>query len=238
MNALPLGLDEPRIIRVIDLETSGLPDDEGAEIVEVGFVDVLLDDLSTARSWSTLVRPAKPITPKTMAVHHITNDEVAAAPTFAQVMPYISKGLSEHDLFCAHNAKFERHFLGMFRNRWVCTHKSALTIWPDFESHSNQACRYELGLSLDKALAEPPHRALPDAYVTAHILIECLKQRPATELVAITESPILLRTVGFGKHRGKTFEELARSDKGYLQWMSGQEFDEDVKHTVKHWLGR
>lgn len=238
MNALPLGLDEPRIIRVVDLETTGLPDDEGSEIVEVGFVDVLLDNLAIVKQWSTLVKPVRAITPKTMAVHHITNDEVASAPSFGQIIPEVSKGLSEHDLFCAHNAKFERHFLDMFRHRWVCTHKSAMSLWPNFESHSNQACRYELGLVLDKALAEPPHRALPDAYVTANILIECLKQRPALDLVMITDSPVLLRTIGFGKHRGKTFEELAHTERGYLQWMSGQDFDEDVKHTVKHWLGR
>ncbi|EOG6839198.1 hypothetical protein ACLH0Q_006002 [Klebsiella pneumoniae] len=40
----------------------------------------------------------------------------------------------------------------------------------------------------------------------------------------------------FGKHKGKTFEEVATEDKGYLRWLLGTDLDEDMEFTVKHWL--
>lgn len=145
--------------------------------------------------------------------------------------------MAEADIYCAHNIKMERHFFSGGDHRWICTYRCAVAIWPDFESHTNQGVRYHLGIDLVKELAEPPHRALPDAYVTAHILLECLEHRSLQELIDITAKPILLKRIGFGKHRGTTFEELAKTQLGYLKWMLGQDFDEDIKFTIKHWLG-
>lgn len=229
-------LEGSAIIRVIDFETTGLPDDEGAEIVEIGSVDLMADTMTIENPRQTLVKPKRPITPKTMAVHHITNDMVTDAPSIGQTIGMLTAGLSENDLFCAHNIKMERHFFPGGNRRWICTLKAAQSIWPDFESHSNQAVRYELGIDIPEAQSQPVHRALPDAFVTACILRECLHHHTVEELVNITKKPTLIKMVRFGKHRGKTFEELAKSDRGYLEWMAKQDFDEDVAFTVKHWL--
>jgi hypothetical protein len=74
----------PRIARVIDFETTGLPDDEAAEIVEAGFVDVdLVADgfpIVANSAWQSLVKPVGPIPAVTMAVHHIMPEDVAEAP--------------------------------------------------------------------------------------------------------------------------------------------------------------
>lgn len=107
-------------------------------------------------------------------------------------------------------------------------------------SHSNQVLRYWLDLDrssgFDRAMAMPPHRALPDAYVTAHILIRLLKESTIEEMVGISSRPALLRRIGFGKHKGLLFSE-APSD--YLRWIVDKaEFDVDVTATARFWLER
>ena len=41
-----------------------------------------------------------------------------------------------------------------------------------------------------------------------------------------------------GKYRGKSFEEVAKIDSGYLQWIIWADFTEDIKYTCKVWLGQ
>ncbi|MDX9866189.1 MAG: 3'-5' exonuclease [Anaerolineaceae bacterium] len=66
----------------IDTETTGL--DKTAEIVEIAIIDhdgsILFDEL---------VKPARPIPADAAAVHHITNDMVASAKTWAVHWPII-----------------------------------------------------------------------------------------------------------------------------------------------------
>ena len=68
-------------IRIIDLETAGNgPND----VCEIGWQDVALDDngrwsLNEERG-ALFVNPGSPISPETMAVHHILDSDVAGAP--------------------------------------------------------------------------------------------------------------------------------------------------------------
>lgn len=81
----------------------------------------------------------------------------------------------------------------------------------------------------------PPHRAGPDAYVTAFILRELIDQAPIEDLVRWSSGPALLARVGFGKHRGKRWSEVPAD---YLDWLinkSGTD-DRDVRATAKHYL--
>ncbi len=48
---------------------------------------------------------------------------------------------------------------------------------------------------------------------------------------------ILIKTMNLGKYRWMSFEEVAQIDKGYLNWMVGADFSEDIKYTCKVWLG-
>ena len=82
----------------------------------------------------------------------------------------------------------------------------------------------------------PQHRALPDAYVTAHILVQLMSRCSVYELVAIFGKPALLNRLNFGKHRGMKFSEAPVD---YLQWMPDKsEFNEDAKFSAADWLQR
>lgn len=234
---------QAKIVRVIDLETTGYPEDEGSEICEIGWVDLDLAAMTIGSPVTMLVNPGHPIPPHTRAVHHISDEMVAGAMEPRAAVAKACAGMSMSDVFCAHNSVFERHFIGNVGRRWVCTLKAAYRAWPDMKSHSNQALRYELGIDVepdfDPEAAMPPHRALPDAWTTAFILRRLLQMRPLSRLIEIEQQPAFLHKFGFGKHFGKTFEEVSKIDRGYLDWIvEKSDLDEGVKFTARYWLGK
>ncbi len=80
----------------------------------------------------------------------------------------------------------------------------------------------------------PSHRALPDAYVTAHLLRRLLDERTVDQLLTISRYPALLRKMNFGKHKGMSFAD-APAD--YLEWIRDKsDMNEDTKFTAKYWL--
>lgn len=227
------------MIRVIDYETTGTNEEADAEIIEAGSYDLVQDEEGgrwrVTRPVCWLVKPSKLIPPQARAVHHISDADVANVPLLRDV---IDDFLDGADICAAHNAKFEEHFTPHKGLRWVCTYKCALVVWPDAPGHGNQALRYWLGLDdgedfvADRSM--PPHRALPDAYVTAHLLRRLLAERSIDELLTISRYPALLRKMNFGKHKGMAFAD-APTD--YLEWIRDKsDMNEDTKFTAKYWL--
>jgi exodeoxyribonuclease X len=231
---------DARILRVIDYETTGTPGDAGAEVIEMAYVDVDPVARAVTANWRSFAKPTGPIPPQVKAVHHILEEDVAAAPLIADLWPVLFGNCGTQDVLVAHNASFEQHFHSGDGRPWIDTYKCALVIWPDAPSHSNQILRYWLDLdrseNFDRAAAMPPHRALPDAYVTAHVLIRLLQESSIAAMIDISAKPALLRRIGFGKHKGLLFSE-APAD--YLKWIIDKaEFDADVTATARFWLDR
>ncbi len=109
---------------------------------------------------------------------------------------------------------------------WICTKNAHCEFWPDAPGHSNQILRYWRNLTLDNELAMPPHRAAPDAWVTAHLLSQMLDLATTEQMISWTTEPKLLPKVPFGKHRNMRWSEVP-SD--YLSWMVKQaDMDKDV----------
>lgn len=235
------------LIRVVDLETTGLPPD--AEVIEIAAVDVRISPFALPRidegrtltgqprPMQAFVCPPRPIPPEASAVHHIIDGDVAGALPWCEVWPgFISPAVT---YYCAHSAKFERAFIPdiMTDDRpWICTWKCALRLWPDAPKHSNQALRYWLKRpGLDRSKANLAHRAWPDAYVTAHLLAAMLECVTAEQLVAWSAEPAILPRITFGKLRGRPWSD---ADGGLLHWVIDRDFDEDVKFTVRAELER
>lgn len=227
------------LIRVIDLEATGFPPD--AAPIEIGAVDVSAGDLQpTTLSifGSDLIHTERAIPPEASAVHHIVADDILGAPTWENVLPrYLQMG--EPDVFAAHNAKFERAFItdALTGGRpWICTWKCALRLWPDAPGHSNQVLRYWRNPpGLERDVAYLAHRALPDAYVTAHLLVAMLEQASVEQLIAWSAEPALLARIPFGDFRGSPWSAC---DVGFLHWVLRRDFDEDLLFTARHELQR
>jgi exodeoxyribonuclease X len=172
-------------------------------------------------------------------VHHISDEDVAKAKSWDAVCStfFDRENFSDIVAFAAHNAAFDQQWLppDLLGNLpLICTYKAALHIWPDAPRHTNQVLRYWLNLDMDRSLADRAHRAMPDAYVTAHLLREILKHATMEELIRWTNQPALLPKVTFGKYRGQTWTDVPPD---YLQWiLRQQDMNEDVVHTARHYL--
>lgn len=227
--------------RVIDIETTGLA--PPSEIIEIGSVDVVIDDgkIEIEEPRSQLYRPLNGISPETMAVHHITqNDFLPDTPVCTEAnLTAAVLAMPKPDALVAHNCEFEQRFIpdhAVANLPWICTHKIALRVWPEAPRHSNQVLRYWRNLTLDAALAMPPHRAGPDAWVTAHLFAEMAQSTPVVEMLEWTLKPKQLRTISFGKHRGSPWSEIPVD---YLHWMTRQtDMDVDALYCAKEELAR
>lgn len=225
----------PRIIRVIDFETTGTPEDANAEVIEMGRVDIELETGKLINGWCTYCKPTKgPIPPTSMAIHHIRDDEVAHARPAALVWETFFAECGFDDILAAHNAKFEQHFHDGGGRRWIDTYKCALSLWPDAPGHGNQVLRYWLGLEVGDHEATPVHAALPDAYVTAHILLKMLEFVSIDDMVKVSKKPAFQTYLRFGKHKGERYD-AAPVD--YLMWLRDKsDMGEDVKYSATRWL--
>lgn len=229
----------PAKIRVIDYETTGTQEDAEAEVVEMGRIDFIVRSCTIENPWTSLCKPMDGIPPVTKAVHHIRDEDVDGAPPARELWPYMTDGMGEGDVFCAHNAPFEVHFSppDFQQWKWIDTYKVALIAWPDAPGHSNQVLRYWFDIDalpdFDRSRAEPPHRALPDSYVTAFVLRKLLETKSIEEMIKISSYPAVLRRIRFGKHRGSLFSDVPAD---YLEWLLTSEMGEDVKFTAKREL--
>jgi len=228
------------VLRIIDFETTGM--EPPAEVVEVGYCDLVQTE---AFGWQvenpvSFLCGVSAMLPEVRAVHHITLAEVASKDPFDAIS--LVEDSDHCAVIAAHNMAFEEQWLqieGIMPR--LCTLKAALRVWPDAPAHSNSVLRYWLEdqglLSLDHDTAMPPHRAGPDAYVTAHIL-KALFAAGATgkEMVAWTREPRLLPTCPIGKFRGKPWAEV---EAGFLNWMLQQPtMEADLKWNAEREIAR
>ena len=228
----------PRI-RVIDLETAG---NGPHNVCEIGWQDVEQGEdgrwrLGEERG-SRLVNPGRPIEPAAMAVHHILDSQVADAPFWRAAAPDILRPDGGVLALAAHRAAFEQRYCRPHLTggaAWICTWKSALRVWPELPSFSNQMLRYtRRPEGLVHEIGLPAHRALPDAYVTAHHLRDMLNQAGVDQLLAWSREPGLLPRVPAGPQRGKAFKDL---DSDSLQALT-RERDADVRFSAQTELRR
>jgi exodeoxyribonuclease X len=227
------------VITVVDFETTGM--EPPAQVVEVGFCDLVNDGAGwMVKEGGGWLCGVDAIPPEVRAVHHISLEEVAGRPVYDPSSLWGLCASRRTSVVAAHNAEFEARFWGEAPVPILCTYKAALRVWPDASSHSNGALRYWLQdhkvISPDHDRCMPPHRAGPDAYVTAHILQALLKHVTAAEMVAWTKEPRLLPTCPIGKERGKKWAEV---DGGFLSWMTNQPtMEADLKWLAQRELDR
>lgn len=211
-------------LRVIDFETTGIPE-EGVEhsVCEAAYVDANTED-GFFSAYSSLVTPTTEMSIEALAVHHINDFTGAISWERAQ------EELIDNDaIYVAHNADFEKQFFNPEGSQWIDTWKCALKLYPDAPRHTNQVLKYFLEIR-DDILDHPPHRALPDCYVTVKILKAMLEKVSVEDMIRVSDEPPYLTKIDFGKHRGEKFADLPPS---YLDWLSKQDMDEGVLEAVK-----
>jgi DNA polymerase III epsilon subunit-like protein len=192
-----------------------------------------------------LFNPGKPISIEAMSIHHITNEMVMDKPPFKDSKTWktlTSLFADTSNIMVAHNAKFDVEMLrreDIQPQKTICTYKMARFLDKDgiIPQYNLQYLRYYLSLNIDAS----PHNALGDILV-----LEALFQRiyakandefgieAIEKMIEVTQNPVLLPRMPFGKHKGMKFEEIPTD---YLEWLFGTDLDEDMAYTFKHYLG-
>lgn len=210
-----------------------------------------------SESFTGLYKPENKIPPEASAVHHITNKMVKDLPSFKESgdQEKIKKLFEDKDsVVVAHNAPFDLMIIkkeDITPNKFICTLRVARELDSEgkIDRYNLQYLRYLLEIEVD-AVA---HDAMGDVLVLEK-LFERLKNKIISEsnlsedkaiekMIEISSHPSLLRTFNFGKHLGKKLEDVARTDRGYLEWLLAQklesdQIDEDWIYTLKHHLGK
>jgi exodeoxyribonuclease X len=166
---------------VVDVEGNGQlqPD-----LVEIAAVPIVGGAVGEPSSW--LMKPARPIRYFATRIHGLTNDDVADAPSFAEVEAEVRRAL-DADVLVAHNAHVDVGVLRRHLGEWECpevldTLKLAKRLRPNRES-------YKLGALVEAfSLAEglpddlKPHRATYDVLVAARLFVRLTTRDDDTPL--------------------------------------------------------
>jgi DNA polymerase III subunit epsilon len=91
-------------VAVLDFETTGI-DPGMRHPVQVAICPLNLGD-TAGPTWQSLIRPPCPIPPEASAVHGISDDDVANAPTWAEVEDEVL-GRLDGRVLCAYNLPFD-----------------------------------------------------------------------------------------------------------------------------------
>ena len=147
---------------VLDTETTGL-DYTKERMVE--FAAARLENGKIKDEFQTLINPQQHIRKSSIAIHGITQDMVADAPTEAEAMPKILEFIGDYPIV-AHNAIFDYTFLNEaslrttgkeLTNTRIDSQQMFKEVYPDLESHGLEALTKKFNVDLTNH-----HRAMAD----------------------------------------------------------------------------
>jgi len=160
-----------------DLETTGLRPDRDRIVEIAGY------DPTTDRTFSSLVQPNMPIPGESQKVHGISDEMVATAPTFPELVEQWNEFCSGEVILIAHNGdNFDMRFLAAEYKRAGATLPTWKTIdtlkWsrryrPDLPKHQLQFLREVYGIPENQA-----HRALDDVKTLAAVFSAMVDDLP------------------------------------------------------------
>ena len=245
----PLRLQRPLVW--LDLESTGLAPEKD-RIVEISIIKQFPDGRIERRTWR--VNPGVAIPPEATAIHRIRDQDVADAPGFAAIAPELAQWLDGCDVGGFGVARFDvllltAEFLraGVPFDIGGRAVLDAQVVYHMKERRDlSAASRFYLGRELQgahdsgvdveaaRAVLEAQLERYPDLPRDARLLAD----RLGTEVPRWVDSEGKLRwdknevVVSFGRHRGHSLRELARSQPDYLEWLLASDFADDLKTIV------
>ena len=246
---MELNLKNPIIF--FDIESTGL-NVASDRIVEICAVKVMPNgdqEIKTRR-----LNPTIPISPEAQAVHGISNEDVKDCPTFKEIAKSLAKWMEGCDFAGYNSIKFDipllaEEFLRVgidfdFRKRNLV---DVQNIFHKLEQRTLSAA-YKFYCQKD---LENAHSAEADTLATYEILKSQLDRYPndlqndvkmlaefstRSKLVDYAGRIVLndkdQPTINFGKHKGKTVEEVLLKEPSYYAWIMNGDFTLDTKKVL------
>ncbi len=237
---------------ILDTETTGAAEND--RVIQLGYMVLGAKEVEIHNE---LCSAEVPITIGAMEVHNITPEMIEGKPPCREINAY--KRLLElntpDNYMIIHNAPFD---IGMLAKegfsldmKLIDTLRVAKHVFPDSEYHRLQYFRYSLELYKEEeaeaaklGIELKAHDALGDVLFLKLLLSKLRKavqekfpgENDVEKMVSLTQQPVFItKPMRFGKHKGKTIQELAHEDAGYLRWMmeNMQNLDEDTRYTIQ-----
>ena len=244
-------LNAPLII--IDVETTG-PHRKVDRIIQIGLTKLHPDGGRT--SWKTYVNPTIPIPPEvTEEVHHITDDMVKDAPTFADLAPKLAAGFKGCD-YGGYSVSFD---IGFFEEEFsrITTQKimngRVVDVMKIFFKYNPRSLADAVQEYLGRPMKEGAHDAGVDVDETLLVLEAQLDRH--TDLPRTVEGLYTMffetprsgqidpegklywrygeACMNFGDNAGTPLREVSVS---YLNWILKKDFSEGFKTIVRNAL--
>ncbi|SHH02651.1 3'-5' exonuclease [Flagellimonas flava] len=237
---MQLQLKKP--ICFFDLETTGINVAKD-RIVEISILKVFPNGNKESKTW--LVNPEMPIPAEVVAVHGISNEKVANEPTFKELSKEIYRMIKDSDLAGFNSDRFDIPLLAeeMLRADVDFDMKNMVsvdvqTIFHKMEKRTLEAAyKFYCDKNLDDA-----HSAQADTLATYEVLLAQLDRYPEldndvkklSEFTTRKQSLDFAGFIGvdkedrpifaFGKHKGKTVDEVMEKEPGYFGWILNADF--------------
>jgi len=253
MSSASLQLTRPLV--VFDLESTGV-DTINDRVVEVGCVKLLPDGTRSVAQWR--VNPGRKIPAEAIAVHGITDADVADCPRFEDLADELLAYFEGCDLSGFNVVKYDVPLLREeFRRAGHEFPTGGTTVVDSFQLYMRldprtltAATRRYAGRELEDA-----HSATADAEAAADVLLGQLaehddlprdpvgiaawaQQAPPDAVDA--EGKILWRdgkaVLGFSKFRGRALDDLVQNEAEFLRWILRKNFHDSTKFVVSEAL--
>ncbi len=245
-------LNKPLVI--LDLETTGtwIEKDKVIEIAMIRLSPSGEKDIYTKR-----INPGMPIPPVVVELTGISDEAVKDAPSFKDVAREILAFLGEADIGGFNVEKFDVPLLERELREAGCTlgmaDRRIFDAQKVFHLNEKRDLTAAYAFYCDGKKLEGAHAALADTEATLEVMegqirrygagedtIEVLGRFNYAERQEFYDTQRKFRWwngelyMMFGKYAKKeSLREIARKDPGYLEWMLGKDFSEDIKALVE-----
>ncbi|MEA3227867.1 MAG: 3'-5' exonuclease [Campylobacterota bacterium] len=190
-----------------------------------------------------------------MEVHGITPEMIENKQKCIDTLAYkrLLELNNEENYIIIHNAPFDLTMLEKegfeTQMKVIDTLRVAKHIFEEEDAHRLQYFRYKMGIYKEEqkeadrlGVVVKAHDAIGDVLILklflSRLKIAVLEkypdENPVEKMVDLTNTPILVKTFKFGKHKGKDLKEVAVEDSKYLRWMlkSMDNLDEDLRYSI------
>lgn len=239
---------------ILDTETTGAGEQD--RVIQLGYLVLGAKNIEVHNEFNS---SDVPISYGAMEVHGITQEALVGKPLCTETSAYkrLLELNTEENYLIIHNAPFDIKMLQKegfdVKMRVIDTLRVAKHLLPDEEAHRLQYFRYKMELYKSErqeadalGIEVKAHDAIGDVLVLKLFLSKLRElvqesypgENPVEKMVDLTNTPILVKTFRFGKHKGKSLQEVAIDDAGYLRWMLGnmENLDDDMRYSINYYL--
>ena len=253
-----MNLSLKKSLAIFDIEATGLSITKD-RIVEIAVVKI--DPSGSRTEFLQRVNPEIPIPKEVSEIHGIYDEDIKDAPTFKEILPELEAFLEDADFAGYNSNKFDLPMLAeeMIRagSGFDLTSKKHIDVQNIFHRMEQRtlvaAYAFYCGRDLTNA-----HNAMADAQATWEVLEAQIEryQDLKNDVDFLSDFSVFgdverLDFAGrlaynkkkeviynFGKHKGKTMEEVTKIEPGYYGWMLDADFPLYTKECLKREMER